>query len=354
MKYYKSKRGYFYKIVGDKKIRISIQEYKSKMKGGTVESDGNLEKSDFEKRRGTSYSSNSAYHGLPSYTKITQSEITPEITPEMLDNIDLKVLRKPFYLAGEPVIFFGGVSADKFAYACHNDSFFSKKINFFELKSDIVISPISIDKISTIDLIELFYGLKNIRKKYRSFMNRLYNILESELTKISRLPDISMIRFTNKNKIKELTKFSGPKFINSNQIKQSLHTLSSLTSNPHEILAQLQKIKQEYARLLKSKGEIVAMKYQLDEFRKIIYPILLQKIKKETNRLWRSNGEVVARKYQEDEISKIIDPILLQKIKKENNRLWRSKGYVVARKYQQDEFRKIINPILQKKGLKVG
>jgi hypothetical protein len=43
MKYYKSKRGYFYKIVGDKKIRISIQEYKSKMKGGTVESDRNLE-----------------------------------------------------------------------------------------------------------------------------------------------------------------------------------------------------------------------------------------------------------------------------------------------------------------------
>jgi hypothetical protein len=45
-------------------------------------------------------------------------------------------------------------------------------------------------------------------------MNRLYNILESELTKITRLPDISNIHFINKNKIKELTKFSGPNFIN--------------------------------------------------------------------------------------------------------------------------------------------
>ena len=268
MKYYKSKRGYFYKIVGDKKIRISIQEYKLRMKGGTVESDGNLEKSDFEKRRGTLYSSHSAYHGLRlSYSEINQ---------EMLDNIDLKVLRKPFYLAGEPVIFFGGKFADKFTYACHNDSFFSKKINFFELKYNAVI-PISIDNILTIDLIELFYGLKNIRKKYRSFMNRLYNILESELTKISRLPDISTIRFTNRNKIKELTKFSGPKFINSNGIIQSLRTLSSLTSNPLAILAQLQLIEQEYARLLKSNGEIVARKYKQHEFRKIIDPILQKK-----------------------------------------------------------------------------
>lgn len=261
MKYYKSKRGYFYKIVGDKKIRISIQEYKSKMKGGTVESDGILEKSDFEKRRDESYNSNLAYRGLlQSYG---------EITNEMLDNIDLKVLRKPFYLAGEPVIFFGGKLADKFTHACHNDSFFSKKINFFELKYNAV-SPISIDNILTINLIELFYGLKNIRKKYRSFMNRLYNILEYEIRKAERLYDISRIRFQNSNKIKELIKFSGPNFITSNQIKQSLHTLISLTNNPLEILAQLQIIKKETNRLWRSRGEVVAKTYQQDEFRKII------------------------------------------------------------------------------------
>jgi hypothetical protein len=54
MKYYKSKRSYFYKVVGDKKTRISIEEYKRNMKGGTVESDGKLENSDFEKRSGKS------------------------------------------------------------------------------------------------------------------------------------------------------------------------------------------------------------------------------------------------------------------------------------------------------------
>ena len=120
MKYYKSKRSYFYKVVGDKKTRISIEEYKRNMKGGTVESDGKLENSDFEKRSGkSSYGLNSAYRGLPkSYIQITD---------ENLNNIDLKVLRKPFYLAGEPVIFFGGISYNNFTHACHNDSIFSKK-----------------------------------------------------------------------------------------------------------------------------------------------------------------------------------------------------------------------------------
>jgi hypothetical protein len=263
MKYYKSKRGYFYKIVGDKKIRISIQEYKSKMKGGTVESDGNLENIDFFK--GTKY------RGLPvSYSQITQ---------EMLDNIKLKVLRKPFYLAGEPVIFFGGNNADKFTHACDNDSIFSKKINFFELKYRSVI-PKSIDDISTQDLIELFYGLKNIRKENRSFMNRLYKILESEFMKTTRLQFISKIRFTNRNKIKELTKYSGPKFINSSQIKQSLQTLEKFTTNPGEvsnILNQLQYIKQQTDKLLRIEGEVISRTYQQDEFRKLIDSILQKK-----------------------------------------------------------------------------
>lgn len=47
MKYYKSKHGYFYKMVGDKKTRISMEEYKS-MKGGLIESNGILEESDFD------------------------------------------------------------------------------------------------------------------------------------------------------------------------------------------------------------------------------------------------------------------------------------------------------------------
>jgi len=263
MKYYKSKRGYFYKIVGDKKIRISIQEYKSKMKGGTVESDGNLEMTDFNKEN--------IYNGLPpSYSQITEV---------MLNKIFLKVLRKPFYLLGEPVIFFGGKSNYNFTHACHNDSIFSKKINFFVFQYSNVI-PTSIDKISTIDLIELFYGLKNIRKKNRSFMNRLYKILEYEFMKLTRLPDISNIRFTNRNKIKELTKFSGPAFINSSEIKQSLRTLEKFTTNPREVsnvLSKLQYIKQQTDILWRTKGEVIARTYQQDEFRKLIDSILQKK-----------------------------------------------------------------------------
>ena len=51
MKYCKSKRGYFYKVVGDKKTRISMEEYKAgckkrAMKGGFTE-DGRVELNDF-------------------------------------------------------------------------------------------------------------------------------------------------------------------------------------------------------------------------------------------------------------------------------------------------------------------
>jgi len=53
MKYCKSKRGYFYKVVGDKKIRISMEEYKAgckkqAMKGGNLILDGQLETSNFD------------------------------------------------------------------------------------------------------------------------------------------------------------------------------------------------------------------------------------------------------------------------------------------------------------------
>jgi len=165
MKYYKSKRGYFYKIVGDKKIRISIQEYKSKMKGGTVKSDGNLESSDFEKR------CDSEYRGLP--------ESYGEIIQEMLDKIVLKVLRKPFFLGWEPVIFFG-INGNYFRYACYYEfENFSNKIIF----KDINNNTTDISKIDIKYLIELFWGLVNIRKKNKTFMDKLYNYLREYFLK---------------------------------------------------------------------------------------------------------------------------------------------------------------------------
>lgn len=158
MKYYKSKCGYFYKIVGDKKIRISIQEYKSKMKGGTVKNNGILERSDFNKEN--------IYCGLPVIynTKITQY---------MLDRIILKVIEKPFFLGYEPVIFFG-IDGKFFKYACYYEfENFSKKIIF----KDMNIYTTTISKIDIKYLIELFWGLVNIRKKDKTFMNTLYNYL---------------------------------------------------------------------------------------------------------------------------------------------------------------------------------
>ena len=270
MKYYKSKRGYFYKIIGDKKIRISIEEYKIKckksvIKGGTVQKNGKLEKSDFE-------FNSSKFRRLNNIR-------TSELTNDILKSIRLKVIRKPWYSGNEPVIFFGGNSYSYFSYACYNDSIFSKKINFFELKNGSV-NPISIDYISTQDLIELFYGLKNIREQYPSFMTKLYNTLESEFMKTTRLQFISKIRFTNRNKIKELTKYSGPDFINSSEIKQSLRTLESFTTNPKEILDilhKLQNIKQQTDKLWRTKSEVIARRYQQDEFRKLIDSILQKK-----------------------------------------------------------------------------
>lgn len=267
MKYYKSKRGYFYKIVGDKKIRISIEEYKMKckksaIKGGTVQNNGELEKSDFQ---------------FIESTKRLNKNSTLRLTNDILKSIRLKVIRKPWYLGNEPVIFFGGDSSYYFSYACHNDSIFSKKINFFEFKYNSV-NPISIDNILTQDLIELFYGLKNIRETYPSFMTKLYNTLESEFMKITRLQFISKIKFANTNKIKELTKYSGT--ASSYEIKQSLRTLEKFTTNPQEllyILNQLQYIKKETNKLFKTKGEVIARTYQQDEFRKIINPILEKK-----------------------------------------------------------------------------
>jgi hypothetical protein len=272
MKYYKSKRGYFYKIIGDKKIRISIEEYKMKckksaIKGGTVQNNGELEKSDFQ----------ISVYGQQ-FIRLNKNPISQHITNDILNSIHLKVIRKPWYLGNEPVIFFGGnPDSMYFSYACYNDSIFSKKINFFELKYGSV-NPISIDNILIQDLIELFYGLKNIRKKYPSFMTKLYNTLESEFMKTTRLPFISNIRFTNKNKIKKLTKYSGHD--NSYQIKQSLLTLKKFTKNPQEvtnILNRLQHIEKEKNRLWRTEGEVIARRYQQDEFRKLIDSILQKK-----------------------------------------------------------------------------
>jgi hypothetical protein len=181
MKYYKSKRGYFYKIVGNKKIRISIEEYNAKtkkkiMKGGIIKNDGELEAIDFHK----------------SFEYKTLTDILPasrsKITIEYLKRINLKVEMDPWFLGNGPWIIFGSDNpqSDSFLFACHNIGInLFKKVIFFEnpgiSKKE---KKIDIDNIDIKYLIELFWGLVNIREnKKPNFMNTLYDTLRIYFTK---------------------------------------------------------------------------------------------------------------------------------------------------------------------------
>lgn len=257
MKYYKSKRGYFYKIIGDKKIRISIQEYKLKMKGGTVESDGNLEKSDFLKEN--------PYYGLP--------ERYSEITQEMLYNIRLKVLRKPFYLLREPVIFFG-IDGNYFKYACYYEyENFSKKIIF----KDANDKTIRISEINIKYLIELFWGLVNIRKKDKTFMNTLYDTLRTYFS--NNIEKLQPVVDTNAIREMTLSYNTGRKNSYGNRKKLSVFNLTKskiiINSIPQHIQSDLvfslKEIMREAENMRKqgiSPTDIEA--YKSNEFQKIV------------------------------------------------------------------------------------
>lgn len=259
MKYYKSKRGYFYKIVGDKKIRISIQEYKLKMKGGTVTTNGNLEKSDFLKEN--------TYYGLPeSYGKITQ---------EMLDNIVLKVLRKPFFLSGEPVIFFG-IYGNSFKYACYYEfENFSKKIIFKDANNKTIhISDINIKY-----LIELFWGLVNIRKKDKTFMNTLYDTLctyfSNNIKRLQTVVDTTIIRemMTLSYNTGRKNSYGNRKSLSVFNLQQSKQIINDLRLPKHirtDLVYILRNIMKEAEKMRKNKiSPIDIEEYKLKKFQEI-------------------------------------------------------------------------------------
>ncbi len=260
MKYYKSKCGYFYKIVGDKKIRISIQEYKSKMKGGTVKSDGNLESSDFEKRR------DSEYRGLP--------ESYGEIIQEMLDKIVLKVLIKPFFLGWEPVIFFG-INGNYFKYACYYEfENFSNKIIF----KDIIDNTTNISEIDIKYLIELFWGLVNIRKKNKTFMDKLYNYLREYFLKNTQILirnklDENIIRamvpsFTVTKKSYGIRKSIS--MFNLQQSKQTINDLRLPKNTKLNLVSNLKEIMREAENMRRrGKSSTVIEEYKLKKFQEI-------------------------------------------------------------------------------------
>jgi hypothetical protein len=200
MKYYKSKRGYFYKMVGDKKTRISIEEYKS-MKGGHIESNGILEENDFLQKI-----------TIPRHfpRKKINNEIELQSIEEVKDNSSIpepKIMREAGLLSNEPYIFFGyNPKTGKYRYVFYNDTRFEflypklaintyrsykKSVICKELNNDGGINELSHEKIRQIpinDLAKLFLFLLKKREHEPDFMNRLFTYLWFVIYQIITIP----------------------------------------------------------------------------------------------------------------------------------------------------------------------
>jgi hypothetical protein len=224
MKYYKSKRGYFYKMVGDKKTRISIEEYKS-MKGGLIESNGILEENDFDipktlKKNGLIFNNKHKVIELQNSFNINFCMI-----PEP------KILRKAG-LSHEPYIFFGyNPITGKYRYVFYNDTRWFKHNEIIipnnanmSYKKEVIcktlidsrIIEINHSRITTIRLkylVHLYLFLLNKRETEPYFMERLftylYNIIKYKITKSgktqynNRIPLHNEIKFLPENYNKE-------------------------------------------------------------------------------------------------------------------------------------------------------
>jgi hypothetical protein len=145
MKYCKSKRGYFYKVVGDKKTRISMEEYKAgckkrAMKGGKLVSDGQLERSNFDLDSG--YSN---FNEITEYTPIIRSKDNP-----------ISVMYNNQHI---PYVFFGyNRKIGKFIYVMYYNG-----KNFVFQKLGDFVGDISTLNIKDIDLNILL----NLRDKFK-------------------------------------------------------------------------------------------------------------------------------------------------------------------------------------------
>lgn len=206
MKHYKSKRGYFYKMVGDKKTRISIEEYKS-MKGGKLKENGILDKENF-----------SQIIEIPLRRVKNNNESLIELQEMKRENvknnnIDIKSIPEPKIMRQkgfrkEPYIFFGfNPNTNKYRYVFYNDlrwRWFSKieiipsnnitnekKVICKKLEDNdtiVELKHIDITKIPLKILSHLFIFLLKKRKENEDFMERLfyylYNVIYHKITKI--------------------------------------------------------------------------------------------------------------------------------------------------------------------------
>lgn len=287
---YKSKRGYFYKMVGDKKIRISIKEYKS-IKGGTVKEDGKLEMSDFDKNS-NEYKTLTDVHSN-SFSK-------SKIKTEELNEICLKVINKPWFLRYEPVLIFGSnnITQNYFLFACHNIgiNLFKKVVFFQNPGTSTQEKKIDIDNIDIKYLIELFWGLVNIRKnKKPNFMTTLYDTLmnyfslDINIQKLTELlesrDDIrQMIKTIKVKKYRRLSKEFQNRSVNGKSIsklniKNSINKFKGYdTPAAIIIMKELPRIDSEVKKLISSgiKNEEIK-KYQIEQFKKLLKTIEIYK-----------------------------------------------------------------------------
>ena len=231
MKYYKSKRGYFYKMVGDKKTRISMEEYKS-MKGGSIESNGILEENDFD------IPTTLKKNGLIFNNKRKVIELQNSFNIDFCKIPEPKILRKAG-LSHEPYIFFGyNPITGKYRYVFYNDTrWFKHNVIIItnnanmSYKKEVICKTLKDSRIFKIDhsfitttiglkyLVHLYLFLLNKRKTEPDFMERLftylYNIIKYKITGSgtsqyhNRVAHYNTIKFLpeNYNKIKFIKQF---------------------------------------------------------------------------------------------------------------------------------------------------
>ena len=217
MKYCKSKRSYFYKVVGDKKTRISMEEYKS-MKGGKLEANGELDKTNFSQiieipsRRVRNNNENS----------IELQEITRENVKN--NNIDFSNIPEPKIMIQkgfrkEPYIFFGyNPLTGKYRYVFYNDTRWFKHNEIIitnnnqSYKKEVICKTLIGNKINSLNhssitsielkyLVHLYLFLLNKRETEPDFMERLftylYNIIKYKITKSGKMQNNNRIPVNN-------------------------------------------------------------------------------------------------------------------------------------------------------------
>ena len=227
---YKSKCGYFYKVIGNKKIRISTEEYKS-MNGGGIESNGQLNKNNFSQK----------IQQVNTHSRRRKNEETGFELQDL--NKKKNILLEPKImiqrgLRNEPYIFFGyNQNTGKYKYVfCndirffntknskiigdHNNGFYGalttykKKVRCYRLKDDgINIVELSHDGIKEITLPTLsrlyIFLLKKRINNQDYFMNRLfyylYRVIYYKITKKNK---------NNSNSVRVLKKDINFNFLN--------------------------------------------------------------------------------------------------------------------------------------------